>query len=124
MCSSDLDEVLRRQLAGGLAGLSREAITAVAIAYEPVWAIGTGKAATSDQAISAHRTIRTFLSDTWSADLAHMTRILYGGSVTPQNLESFLQSEEIDGALIGWACLTVESFATICRLAESIGARR
>ena len=118
------DEVLRRQLAGGLAGLSRENMASVAIAYEPVWAIGTGKAATSDQAISAHRTIRTFLADTWSADLAKTTRILYGGSVTTQNVESLLRSEQIDGALIGGACLNVDSFATICRLAESIGARR
>jgi len=117
------DHVLRQQLAEGLADLTDEAMAAVIIAYEPVWAIGTGKAATADQAVSAHQTIRAFLADTWSANLADATRILYGGSVTPQNIGVLLQSEHIDGALIGGACLDVESFATICRLAESIGAR-
>ncbi|MDH5668326.1 MAG: triose-phosphate isomerase [Nitrospira sp.] len=116
------DEVLRRQLTGGLTGLSDKDMAAVAVAYEPVWAIGTGKAATSEQAVAAHRTIRAFLADTWSADLAEATRILYGGSVTPHNVSGLLQSDQIDGALIGGACLEVESFATICCLAESIGA--
>ncbi len=120
----ETDAVLRQQLAGGLAGLSQEDMATVAIAYEPVWAIGTGKAATSEQAVSAHRTIRAFLAETWSADLAQATRILYGGSVTPHNVSTLLQSDQIDGALIGGACLDVESFATICRLAESIGACR
>jgi len=118
------DDVLRQQLMEGLADLTHEAMTAVVVAYEPVWAIGTGKAATSDQAVSAHRTIRTFLADTWSPELAHTTRILYGGSVTPHNISALLQSDQIDGALIGGACLDVDSFATICRLAESIGACR
>ena len=118
------DDVLRQQLAGGLAGLSHEAMASVAIAYEPVWAIGTGRAATTHQAIAAHQVIRAFLASTWSAALANTTRILYGGSVTPQNIEAVLQSEQIDGALIGGACLNAGSFATICRLAQSIGARR
>jgi len=118
----DTDDVLRQQLAEGLADLTQEAMAAVVVAYEPVWAIGTGKAATTDQAVSAHRTIRTFLADTWSPDLANMTRILYGGSVTPNNIGALLQSDQIDGALIGGACLDVESFATMCSLAGSIGA--
>ena len=116
------NEILRQQLTGGLAGLSDKDMAAIAIAYEPVWAIGTGKAATSEQAVSSHQTIRAFLADTWSTDLAEATRILYGGSVTPHNVTGLLQSDQIDGALIGGACLEVESFATICCLAESIGA--
>ena len=116
------DDVLRQQLKGGLADLSLQAMAAITIAYEPVWAIGTGKAATTEQAIAAHRTIRTFLSDTWSAEIANATRILYGGSVTPQNIDALLQSDQIDGALIGGACLQVESFARITTFAESIGA--
>jgi triosephosphate isomerase len=120
----ETDEVLRQQLAGGLAGLPLDAMTAVAIAYEPVWAIGTGQAATTEQAVSAHRTIRAFLAHTWSDDLAHASRILYGGSVTPDNIGALLESDQIDGALIGGACLNADSFATICRLAELIGARR
>jgi triosephosphate isomerase len=96
----------------------------VAVAYEPVWAIGTGKAATTDQATAAHRTIRTFLADTWSVDIANATRILYGGSVTPENIEALLQADQIDGALIGGACLQARSFVTIASFAGSIGARR
>ena len=99
-------------------------MAAVAIAYEPVWAIGTGKSATTDQAVSAHRTIRAFLADRWSIELANTTRILYGGSVTPRNIEALLQMDQIDGALIGGACLDAESFATIASFAGSIGAQR
>lgn len=99
-------------------------MAAVSIAYEPVWAIGTGKAATTDQAVAAHRTIRTFLSNTWSIDVANATRILYGGSVTPGNIEGLLQADQIDGALIGGACLQAESFVTIASVAQLIGARR
>jgi triosephosphate isomerase len=117
------EEVLRQQLNGALAGLSLHAVTAIAIAYEPVWAIGTGKAATTDQAVAAHRAIRTFLAETWSADFARTTRILYGGSVTPQNIDALLQSDQIDGALIGGACLQVDSFVTIAAVAQSIGAK-
>ncbi|HSA62749.1 MAG TPA: triose-phosphate isomerase [Nitrospiraceae bacterium] len=116
------DGVLTQQLRGSLAGLAEEALTAIAIAYEPVWAIGTGKAASPDQAAAAHRTIREVLAGTWSHPIADATRILYGGSVTPQNIGSFLESDEIDGALIGGACLQIDSFATIAAVAESIGA--
>jgi triosephosphate isomerase len=120
--SGKTDSVLTQQLKGSLAGLAPEAMAAIAIAYEPVWAIGTGKAATVDQAIAAHRTIRAFLASTWSAAIADATRILYGGSVTPQNIESLLKSDQIDGALIGGACLQIDSFATIASIAETIGA--
>jgi triosephosphate isomerase len=117
------EEVLRQQLHGALAGLSLQSMAAITIAYEPVWAIGTGKAATTDQAVSAHRGIRTFLAQTWSAEIAESTRILYGGSVTPQNITALLQSDQIDGALIGGACLQADSFVTIATIAQSIGAK-
>jgi triosephosphate isomerase len=119
------DSVLTQQLQDGLSGLATEALAAVTIAYEPVWAIGTGKSATTEQAVAAHRTIRRVLAAIASPTIADCTRILYGGSVTPQNIESLLASDQVDGALIGGACLQVESFATITAVASaarSIGA--
>jgi len=118
------DNVLTQQLHDGLSGLTTEALTAVTIAYEPVWAIGTGKSATVEQAVAAHRTIRRVLAAIASPSIADCTRILYGGSVTPQNIESLMVSDQIDGTLVGGACLQVESFATIATvasLARSIG---
>lgn len=117
--SGQTDAVLTQQLQGSLTGLGPQAMAAVTIAYEPVWAIGTGKSATLDQAVAAHRTVRTFIAGTWSAAIADTTRILYGGSVTVQNIESLLKSGEIDGALIGGACLQIDSFGTISAVAAS-----
>ena len=122
--NGNTENVLRQQLNGALAGLSHHSLAAITIAYEPVWAIGTGKAATTDQTVAAHQAIRIFLAETWSADVAKTTRILYGGSVTPQNIDALLQSDQIDGALIGGACLQTDSFVTIAAVAQSIGARR
>ncbi len=113
--------VLTRQLRGSLATLSPHNMGAVSIAYEPIWAIGTGRAATPDQATDAHRVIREFLTKTWSAAVGDETRILYGGSVTPQNIDSLLKSEHVDGALIGGACLQTEAFVKIAAIAESMG---
>lgn len=118
--SGKTDSVLTQQLRGSLMGLDPHAMASVTIAYEPVWAIGTGKSATSDQAVAAHRSIREFVAAMWSPAIARSTRILYGGSVTPQNIESLLKSQEIDGALIGGACLQLDSFATIAAVAESL----
>ncbi len=112
------DHVLTQQVHDGLSGLATEALATITIAYEPVWAIGTGKSATVEQAIAAHRTIRQVLATVASPAVADCTRILYGGSVTPQNIESLLASDQIDGALIGGACLQVESFATIATVAS------
>lgn len=111
-------EIITGQLKGSLAGFEASQLALLTIAYEPVWAIGTGKAASPEQAIPVHRTIRQFLQQQWSGSLSQTTRILYGGSVTPQNVSSFLASEEIDGALVGGACLQVESFASIADLAQ------
>lgn len=112
------DHVLTQQVHEGLSGLAAEALSTITIAYEPVWAIGTGKSATVEQAIAAHRTIRQVLAAVASPAVADSTRILYGGSVTPHNIESLLASDQIDGALIGGACLQVESFATIATVAS------
>lgn len=120
----ETERVLTHQLKGSLAPLTSHDMATVSIAYEPVWAIGTGKAATPAQAIEAHCAIRGFLSATWSPAIGETTRILYGGSVTPHNIESFLKSEHIDGALVGGACLQVEAFATIAAVAELIGVSR
>ncbi len=111
-------EIIAGQLKGSLAGFTAAQLAMLTIAYEPVWAIGTGKAASPEQAISVHQTIRQFLLREWSTALAQGTRILYGGSVTPQNASSFLASDEIDGALVGGACLPTESFASIADLAQ------
>jgi triosephosphate isomerase len=112
------DHILTQQVHDGLSGLATEALATITIAYEPVWAIGTGKSATVEQAIAAHRTIRQVLATVASPTVADCTRILYGGSVTPHNIESLLASDQIDGALIGGACLQVESFATIATVAS------
>jgi triosephosphate isomerase (TIM) len=122
--SGQTDDVLIQQLSGCLAGLPSHDMATVSIAYEPVWAIGTGTAASPDQAAAAHAAIRACISTTWSASIADATRILYGGSVTPQNVQSFLQCDQVDGALVGGACLQVDSFARIAAVAESIGAHR
>ena len=122
--SGTTEDVLLQQLNGSLASLTAQDMASVAIAYEPVWAIGTGKAATTDQAATAHRMIRAFLAGAWPVDTANATRILYGGSVTPENIGALLQADQIDGALIGGACLQAQSFVTIATFAGSIGARR
>ncbi len=118
--SEETELVLTQQLQGSLSGITSQDLEAIAIAYEPVWAIGTGKAATPHQAVAAHRAIRAFLTSAWSPATANATRILYGGSVTTQNVEGILKSEEIDGALIGGACLQINHFVTIVRVAQSI----
>ncbi|HSL05918.1 MAG TPA: triose-phosphate isomerase [Nitrospiraceae bacterium] len=112
------ESVITAQLSGSLAELTAQDLSTVTIAYEPVWAIGTGRAATTDQAVIAHRSIRLFVETGWKSDLASAVRILYGGSVTPQNIESLLVSDAIDGALVGGACLNPDSFATIINCAQ------
>jgi triosephosphate isomerase (TIM) len=112
------ESVITTQLSGSLAGLTTQDLATVTIAYEPVWAIGTGRSAATEQAVIVHRSIRLFVETGWNSDIASAIRILYGGSVTPQNIESFLVSDAIDGALVGGACLNPDSFATIINLAQ------
>lgn len=112
------EAIVTDQITVGLAGLQSQDLAAVTIAYEPVWAIGTGRAATTEQAVAVHQTIRACLEREWTNDAASPVRILYGGSVTPQNAESLLSAKEIDGALVGGACLKADSFATIALAAQ------
>jgi len=112
------ESVVTAQLQSSLAGLPTQDLANVTIAYEPVWAIGTGRAATTEQAVTMHRSIRLFVETGWNREHASAIRILYGGSVTPQNIESLLVSDAIDGALVGGACLDLDSFATIISFAQ------
>lgn len=118
------ENVVRHQLSACMGNLSPQDMEALVLAYEPIWAIGTGKAATVEQAADAHQTIRQFVAERWSPHVASMIRILYGGSVTPDNIGGFLQSKQIDGALIGGACLHVESFVTIAAIAHSVAEQK
>jgi triosephosphate isomerase len=113
------ESVVTDQLKVSLAGLTAQDLATVTIAYEPVWAIGTGQAATTKQAETVHRSIRLFIETGWDSHTASAIRILYGGSVTPQNIELLLVSDAIDGALVGGACLNPDSFATIIDLAQT-----
>jgi len=109
------DEILRRQSQGAFRKIDNKFSSQIAIAYEPVWAIGTGKTATPEIAAAAHRIIRAELETIFGAQIATQTRILYGGSVKPENARSLMSQEEIDGALVGGASLDPRSFAAICR---------
>lgn len=117
--SGRTEPVVTGQVAAGLGELSAKELDAVTIAYEPVWAIGTGHAATTEQAVAVHRAIRASIAAGWTTHAAERMRILYGGSVTPQNAESLLSDPDIDGALVGGACLKTESFATIVLAAKN-----
>jgi len=110
--------VLKRQAAGGfagIAGLAAEVLASIVIAYEPVWAIGTGRTATPEIAADAHRIIRTEVAKLFGADVAAAMRILYGGSVKPDNITNLMAQEEIDGALVGGASLKPDSFTAIVK---------
>jgi triosephosphate isomerase len=107
--------VIQRQLHGGLHGFGAEEIGRVVIAYEPVWAIGTGHVATPEQAQEVHREIRRLLAELASPDVADGVRILYGGSVKPDNIDELMRQPDLDGALVGGASLKAEDFARIVR---------
>ena len=101
-------EVIRGQFDGSLAGLSAGEMTQIVIAYEPVWAIGTGKVATPQQAEDVHLDLRTIMADRYNEEVAQSVRIQYGGSVKPENAAELLGQPDIDGALVGGASLKVE----------------
>jgi len=90
-------------------------MASVVIAYEPIWSIGTGKTATDDQAQDAHSFIRKLIQELFNTEVATATRILYGGSVKPDNVDGLLAQEDIDGALVGGASLKAEDFTRIVR---------
>jgi triosephosphate isomerase (TIM) len=105
--------VLDRQLTFGLAGLSADAVAALAVAYEPVWAIGTGRTATAGQAQEAHAHIRRRLRERFGTEAGDACRILYGGSVKPANTRELVSQADVDGALVGGASLDPKAFAEI-----------
>jgi triosephosphate isomerase len=110
--------VLERQIEGGLKGIKENEVKTMVIAYEPVWAIGTGKTATPQQAEEVHRFIRQKLEKLYSRGVAAAIRIQYGGSVTPENVKGLMDQEDIDGALVGGASLKSDSFSKIVRFRE------
>jgi len=107
------EAVLVAQFQKGIAGLSEQQFAKIVIAYEPVWAIGTGKTATPDIAADAHRTIRTQVREKFGKQAADAVRILYGGSVKPDNAKTLMAQPEIDGVLVGGASLDPVGFASI-----------
>ncbi len=113
-------EVVRGQCRGSLAGLTDEQMLATVLAYEPVWAIGTGKTATPDQAEEVHRDIRELLGTMFTPATSQRVIIQYGGSVKADNALELLSQPNIDGALVGGASLKVDSFAGIVQAAETI----
>jgi triosephosphate isomerase (TIM) len=107
------EAVVSGQLSGGLSGLTASDLDRIIVAYEPVWAIGTGRTATPEQAQEMHAFIRRVFADRHSSDDASRLRILYGGSVKPDNIRGLMAQPDIDGALVGGASLQAESFAQI-----------
>jgi len=110
--------ILDRQLKGGLEGVTSERLHTIVIAYEPVWAIGTGRVATAAQAGEAHAHIRTRLRQWFGGDAADTCRIIYGGSVKPGNIRELIAEPDVDGALVGGASLEVRGFADIVKSSE------
>ncbi len=106
-------EILQGQVHEGLEGVTAEQAEQVVIAYEPVWAIGTGKTASKEQAQKAHKFIRGLLEELYEKNLADKMRILYGGSVKPDNVDDLMRMPDVDGALVGGAALQAESFDRI-----------
>lgn len=109
--------MVERQIRAGLAGLSAEKMSAVTIAYEPVWAIGTGRTATPEQAQEVHAFIRKLLAEMYDGDLAEEIRIQYGGSVKPNNAKELIGQKDVDGALVGGASLKADAFLQIIQAA-------
>lgn len=113
--AGETEAVLRTQFDGGIAGLSPEQFAKIVIAYEPVWAIGTGKTATTQQAQDAHAFIRGVLAKMFDDATAKKVRIQYGGSVKPANAKELMSQPDVDGALVGGAALESRSFADIIK---------
>jgi triosephosphate isomerase len=117
---SETFAILDRQIKDGLDGLTAEHVTELVVAYEPVWAIGTGRNASAAQAGEAHAHLRTRLRQWFGGDAADRCRVIYGGSVNPDNISALIAEPDVDGALVGGASLEVQSFVDIvtkCRSA-------
>ena len=113
-------EVIREQFDGSLAGISAEQIARVVLAYEPVWAIGTGRVATPQQAQETQHDLRKLLAERYNGQVAAAVRILYGGSVKPDNAAELLAQADVDGALVGGACLKAADFLAIIAAAAAV----
>jgi triosephosphate isomerase len=111
---------VKEQVKVALSGIDSDHMQKVVIAYEPLWAIGTGETATPGQAQEMHRMIRTELADLYSEEAAQSTQILYGGSMKPHNAQSLLEQPDVDGGLIGGASLEAESFTEIIKIAKKV----
>lgn len=117
-------EIVKQQVLGGLEGFDEGYLSGLVIAYEPVWAIGTGKTATPEQAEEVHRSIRAIISDRFSPALSASIRILYGGSVNPGNVKQLMSEEDIDGGLIGGASLKADSFIEMVKTTSQLYAEK
>ncbi|NPV53984.1 MAG: triose-phosphate isomerase [Firmicutes bacterium] len=111
------EELIRRQVLGAMDGIKTTGAADIVVAYEPIWAIGTGRAATGEDANKVARLIRQTLAEVFNERIAQEIRIQYGGSVKPQNTSEFLEQPDIDGALVGGASLDAETFYKICQSA-------
>ncbi|RPI76292.1 MAG: triose-phosphate isomerase [Ignavibacteriales bacterium] len=111
------NDVVKKQVTEGLEGIDEKEMSNIIVAYEPVWAIGTGKVATPQQAQDVHKFIRQLIENKYSSSVADDLTIQYGGSVKPDNAEELLSQPDIDGALVGGACLKAESFIGIIKAA-------
>ncbi len=119
--AGETEDVINKQVTGALRGI--EPVSNLVVAYEPVWAIGTGKAASGEQAAATIRFIRDGLAKLWNKSVAQNVRILYGGSVNSKNIAEFISRPEIDGALVGGASLKSEEFVSIVEQAAEIKGR-
>ena len=113
--ANQTEAILDRQFSEGLAALTEAEFSRILLAYEPIWAIGTGRTATPEIAVTAHRFIRKQAAERFSAECAEQVRILYGGSVKPENVRALMAQDEVDGALVGGASLDAQSFASIVK---------
>jgi len=118
--SNNTFKVIQNHIQGSLADISVEDLAKIVIAYEPVWAIGTGKTATGEQAQEVHKYIRDLLSKMYGAEAADNLRIQYGGSVKPENIAELIGKPDVDGALVGGASLKVDSFSAIVIKASEV----
>ena len=114
------NDVVGKQVEKALAGISAEDMKKIILAYEPIWAIGTGKTATPQQAQDVHKFIRSVLYKLYNTEVGDKTVIQYGGSVKPENASELLSQLDIDGALVGGACLKADSFSAIISVAENL----
>lgn len=113
--SGETEDILAKQLKEGLQGISKEDMVKITIAYEPIWAIGTGRNASSEQAEESHKFIRSVIKGLYDDDAARKLRILYGGSVNEENIKDIMKETDVDGALVGGASLKAKSFIEICK---------